>query len=430
MNLKAMAVVASGVVASIASGDAVQWRVADGGNGHWYQRIERNGRNWSPMRSDAESRGGHLATVTSQAESDFLVQQILGGRFCFIGGFQPGAASEPSEGWQWLTGEPIKWTNWAAGEPNNYAPAVDEDVMATYGDGRWIDVNEAADLTPTDSAAYEWSADCNNDGIVDFGQCRDGSLADFNGNNVPDCCEQGAACDVGRYPFEWRTSDGGNGHWYQSVDEFVSFPTAQAAAVARGGHLATLVTEPENSFIASRGLPYLRDGELYGYWIGGVRSSTSGSWAWITGEPWGFSSFAVSEPNGCCGPDVRFLVLRTFPGHEGRWDDTSTNGNQDAGPMPFLVEFDTDCNGDGAVDYGQILRGELSDADGDGIPAVCEPCLADIVRDAFVNGIDLAAVLNNWGTDGGVVGADVNHDGLVDGSDLALVLGSWGPCGG
>ena len=35
----------------------------------------------------------------------------------------------------------------------------------------------------------EWSADCNNDGIVDYGQIRLGQLPDQNANNIPDTCE-------------------------------------------------------------------------------------------------------------------------------------------------------------------------------------------------------------------------------------------------
>ena len=41
----------------------------------------------------------------------------------------------------------------------------------------------------------EWSADCNSDGIVDFGQIRAGELVDANANNIPDCCEAGVDCD-------------------------------------------------------------------------------------------------------------------------------------------------------------------------------------------------------------------------------------------
>jgi len=43
----------------------------------------------------------------------------------------------------------------------------------------------------------EWSADCNNDGIVDYGQIRDGTFSDTNANGVPDCCESGQTCCIG-----------------------------------------------------------------------------------------------------------------------------------------------------------------------------------------------------------------------------------------
>jgi len=37
-------------------------------------------------------------------------------------------------------------------------------------------------------------ADCNGDGVVDYGQILAGELNDANGNNIPDCCEQGSEC--------------------------------------------------------------------------------------------------------------------------------------------------------------------------------------------------------------------------------------------
>ena len=40
-----------------------------------------------------------------------------------------------------------------------------------------------------DDFLVEWSADCNGDGIVDYGQILDGSLVDDNDNGVPDSCE-------------------------------------------------------------------------------------------------------------------------------------------------------------------------------------------------------------------------------------------------
>jgi hypothetical protein len=37
-----------------------------------------------------------------------------------------------------------------------------------------------------------------------------------------------------------------------------------------------------------------------------------------------------------------------------------------------LAEWSADCDGDGEVDYGQILRGEIADLNGNGVPDVCE----------------------------------------------------------
>ena len=39
------------------------------------------------------------------------------------------------------------------------------------------------------ASVIEWSADCNNDGFVDYGQIQNGTLVDLNENNIPDSCE-------------------------------------------------------------------------------------------------------------------------------------------------------------------------------------------------------------------------------------------------
>ena len=232
---------------------------------------------------------------------------------------------------------------------------------------------------------------------------------------------------------QWRVVDGGNGHWYLPVYEFVSSPTAHAAAVARGGYLATFLSAQENAFIAALGLPFSNNGVIYSYWIGGIRTDSSSPWTWATGEPWTFSNFDIYEPNGCCGSDVRFLVMRAHPGSEGRWDDTSVNGNWDGTPLPFIIEYSADCNADGLVDYGQIRAGQLVDANGNNIPDCCENggscCPGDTNNDRRVDGIDLATVLTRWGMPGAKFPqADCNADGAIDGTDLAIVLAGWGGC--
>ena len=84
------------------------------------------------------------------------------------------------------------------------------------------------------------------------------------------------------------------------------------------------------------------------------------------------------------------------------------------------------------VDYGQILQGQLADANTNGIPDICEgPTCHDI--DLNLNGIvdggDLGILLAFWGTvSPAFPRADINGDGLVNGADLGIVLASWGPC--
>jgi hypothetical protein len=40
------------------------------------------------------------------------------------------------------------------------------------------------------------TADCNNDGIVDYGQILTGQLADLDSNGVPDICQQPTCADA------------------------------------------------------------------------------------------------------------------------------------------------------------------------------------------------------------------------------------------
>ena len=47
---------------------------------------------------------------------------------------------------------------------------------------------------------------------------------------------------------------------------------------------------------------------------------------------------------------------------------------------------------------------------------------ADLNRDGFVNGADLAMLLGQWGSPGS---ADLTGDGVVNGADLAILLGQW-----
>jgi hypothetical protein len=201
------AVVALSLVPQAHAQDAVQWRVEDGGNGHWYLMSTGEQISWDSSRRSAISMGGDLATVTTQAECDFVAvitssvdgwvpyaQYFVGP---WLGGFQPAGSPEPNGDWTWVSGEPWVFTQWLSPEPNDaYGTGGGEDHLCLltqppyFGPSRWW--NDAPGNSSKNlirSFVVEWSADCNQDGVVDFGQIRSGQLADWDVNGVPDVCE-------------------------------------------------------------------------------------------------------------------------------------------------------------------------------------------------------------------------------------------------
>jgi hypothetical protein len=144
MNLRQCIVIAAFMltVALSASADPVLWSQAAGGNGHYYALVEHpEGMNWFEARDEAWTLShlgvfGHLATITSEAESNFIIDNLLTGSpssYYFLGGFQPPGSPEPDGGWEWITGEVWDYTNWNPGEPNNNNGI--EDVLMVYGAG-------------------------------------------------------------------------------------------------------------------------------------------------------------------------------------------------------------------------------------------------------------------------------------------------------
>lgn len=97
---------------------------------------------WNAAEAFAQQLGGHLVSINSQAEQDFVWQNFgnLGGidRRIWIG-FSD-AASEGS--FQWSDGSSAKYTNWNPGEPNN-SGGTEHYAELLGSSGRWNDLNEA-----------------------------------------------------------------------------------------------------------------------------------------------------------------------------------------------------------------------------------------------------------------------------------------------
>lgn len=122
-------------------------------NGHKYEAVlAPGGITWDAANSAAIAAGGHLVTITSAAENNFVYSLLSTPDLWvenpvyhgpWLGGFQPPGSPEPGGNWQWVTGEPFNFTAWnpVSGEPNN---AGNEDKLHFhshyYAGPTWNDI--------------------------------------------------------------------------------------------------------------------------------------------------------------------------------------------------------------------------------------------------------------------------------------------------
>ena len=285
-------------------GDPVQWKQADGGNGHWYQIIYTDGTNWNEDRQAAIDMDGDLATITSQAENDFITSLYTDSNCHYwtsLGGLKNGDGV-----WEWISGEDWIFENWHPGEPNGDGNALN--FHASGGcNGTWNDVNPNTQQASSESAfVVEWT-------VVQ--------------------------------PMQWKLEDGGNGHWYEavSVPEGLTWLQAKAEAEARGGYLATLTSEAEDQFVAftiadSDTVWNFDGGVTRGPYFGGQRTEdeTGGcdlnTMQWVTGEPWGYTRWHSGNPNEDCTSGIQFwgYAQRTW---QDQVDDDATRANG------YIIEY-------------------------------------------------------------------------------------------
>ncbi len=94
----------------------VVW-ISNPANCHLYARIVQP-LTYAAARAQATALGGYLVAINDAAENSFIMQQFtpyINGRYDWIG-----LTDEITEGtFLWESGEPLSYTNWMGGEPNN-----------------------------------------------------------------------------------------------------------------------------------------------------------------------------------------------------------------------------------------------------------------------------------------------------------------------
>ena len=509
-KMSAAGVAAVMIASQTMAGDAVQWRVEDGGNGHWYALSVVGPIAWPLANSAAATRGGHLATLTSESEKSFAKAVIAAtpgyGESAvrrwgpWLGAYQDRTAadySEPVGGWRWVTGEAWDFAAWSQNQPDNWCAEtqVQEEFLTIaggdlQGNGAWNDMPaDGCDNDPVISYVIEWSADCNNDGIIDFGQCRDGSLPDTNTNNIPDCCESGSLCPPDpcspssvllEDSFEGATLDPQKWTTYLPYECSRVQPVSGSVEFQARGHLESRAQFPvlETGIEIRTRFTYISGGEFFD--TAAMTDATPSSGAISNGLLFtfinypGYSPFlihqasntfklgtpvtsgsvsitvgdtfeavmrvtpglATAELRNITNPSGVFAITRTWSGvplgnkvvcYNRELCDNRTD--LDLIKIIRLGNPGLDCDNDGTSDDCAIASG-APDINHNNIPDTCE-CIGDIYVDGIVNGGDLGVLLAYWGSTTSAaksIACDLNVDGVENGSDLGILLAHWGPC--
>ena len=131
---------------------------APDGTKHQYQ-IFKGVPKWRQAQVFCELLGGHLATLTTAEENDFVYGFM---RDCGYLTAYFGLSDEARTGdWIWVTGEPFEYTNWHRNEPSRSAKERYGMYFYKHLDGTWNDSHfyEYAEVDPGCSFICEWDLD-------------------------------------------------------------------------------------------------------------------------------------------------------------------------------------------------------------------------------------------------------------------------------
>jgi hypothetical protein len=129
-------------------------KVVNPANGHTYHLIKADdglsGVTWTDAYTYAVRLGGNLVTINDAKENDWLVST-----FADSPNLWTGLTDRHNEGvYRWSSGQPVGFTNWHPGEPNNMGG--DEDyVHVSPAHGYWNDLRDVPELLPFYDPAYD-----------------------------------------------------------------------------------------------------------------------------------------------------------------------------------------------------------------------------------------------------------------------------------
>ena len=135
--------------------------------------------------------------------------------------------------------------------------------------------------------------------------------------------------------------------------------------MSRGGHLATITTAEENTFVGN-----VIPNSVHA-WIGGYQDTSSpsfsepaGGWRWITDEPWSDVSWLSGNP----GNNADYINPSSGAGHlifGHQWDGTKGWWDCDHRfPQSFVIEYDSDPRDSSPTPHTASVLIEVNDLGG------------------------------------------------------------------
>lgn len=128
---------------NIANSTLTNWNpklpIYNPGTGHFYILSEPD--TWLGAQVQAEALGGYLVAINNQAEQNWLLETFSDVPNYSIGLTDSEIYGATEGNYKWLSGEPVTYTNWTPGEPNNVlaTPAGEDIVLAVNSTGMWND---------------------------------------------------------------------------------------------------------------------------------------------------------------------------------------------------------------------------------------------------------------------------------------------------
>lgn len=256
-----------------------EWSVAENGNGHFYEVvIMPEGIAWTDANNIAKQSGGHLVTLNSALENEFIYRMIDhedywdGGSGPWIGAYQPPVSLEPSGGWRWVTDEPFEYTNWHATQPNEFQNQNESRIQFRYGNW-WNDIPDVSFVSGTRIISF----------IIEYDVVKTDTL-------------------------QWDDAGAEHGHSYLAVSmkNGITWPQANLLANKMEGHLAAVTSALESSLIQDlvsdpAYWKTLSTDSLAGPWLGGYQLPGSiepdRGWLWSIVEPFTYSDWAPGLPD-------------------------------------------------------------------------------------------------------------------------------------